>query len=316
MISLKNVSKYYDGKPAVSDLSLQITEGELCVLIGPSGCGKSTTLRMINRMVEPDGGAVFVGNRDVRSVRTEDLRKSIGYVIQSTGLFPHMTVSENIGVVPSLLKWEIGKIKRRVTELLDLIGLDATLYSGRYPRELSGGEAQRVGVARALAADPPVLLMDEPFGAVDPPTRTRLQAEFLRIQRQLKKTVVFVTHDVEEAVRLSDKIAVLREGVLVQYDVPEAFITSPANPFITDFLGPDYALKMLSRRYVKDYSANLPASRTVPLLPRIGEKTTMKEALSRFVSSGSSRLVVESGNGTPVGQLDLQSLLESFRGKL
>ncbi len=314
MISLRNITKIYGGRAAVSNLSLEVSEGELCVLIGPSGCGKSTTLRMINRMVDPDQGTVLVSGSNVKSLRPEALRRSIGYVIQSIGLFPHMTVFENVAVVPRLLKWNTGRIKDRVAELLVLTGLEPAIYSRRYPRELSGGEAQRVGVARALAADPPVLLMDEPFGAVDPLTRSKLQAEFLTIQRRLKKTVLFVTHDVEEAVRLSDKIAVLRDGFLIQYDVPEAFITAPADPFVANFLGSDFSLKMLSRRLVKDYCASLSPSESVPPLPRINDKTTMKEALSRFVSSGSNRLLVESSSGAPVGQLELRSLLKPFRG--
>lgn len=247
MIELINVSKKYGETFAVKDISLTIGKAEICVLIGPSGCGKSTTLKMINRMIEPSGGEVLVDGENVSGIKPELLRRRIGYVIQSIGLFPHMTVGENIAVVPRLLKWESGRIAARIDELLELVKLAPLKYREKYPFELSGGEAQRIGVARALAADPPILLMDEPFGAVDPLNRERLQYEFVKIQKELSKTVVFVTHDIDEAIRIADKIAILKAGELVQYDTPENILAAPVNKFVHDFVGVDRALKRLSR---------------------------------------------------------------------
>jgi len=237
----------FGGTTAVNALDLSVEKGELCVLIGPSGCGKSTTLKMINRMIIPTEGKIFIDGHDNMAGKPEFLRRSIGYVIQSIGLFPHMTVRDNIAVVPRLMKWDRERVKKRVTELMELIDLDPVVYGNKYPHELSGGEAQRIGVARALAADPPILLMDEPFGAVDPLGRLLLQDEFLAIQRKLKKTVVFVTHDLDEAIRLADRIAIMKDGRIVQYDIPETILTSPANSFVRDFVGADRSLKKLSR---------------------------------------------------------------------
>jgi osmoprotectant transport system ATP-binding protein len=247
MIELRHVTKKYGDFKAVDDLSFLVDKGEVCVLIGPSGCGKSTTLKMINRMLEPDIGEIYVNEKNVVRFKPELLRRQIGYVIQYIGLFPHMTVSGNISVVPRLLSWQKDKIEKRVEELLNLIGLSPEKYSDKYPHELSGGEAQRIGVARALAADPPILLMDEPFGAVDPLNREILQAEFVKIQKKLKKTVVFVTHDLDEAIRIADRIVILGEGKIVQNDTPENILAHPANKFVHDFVGTDRALKRLSR---------------------------------------------------------------------
>ncbi len=247
MIRIEKATKRYGDTAAVDNLSLKINEGEVCVIIGPSGCGKTTTLRMINRLVEPSDGRIFINETDNRHAKPEELRRSIGYAIQSVGLFPHMTVEQNIGVVPSILHWDRLRTEARTTELLALVGLEPAAYSAKYPSQLSGGEAQRVGVARALAADPPILLMDEPFGAVDPLTRERLQQQFMDIQRRLKKTVVLVTHDLDEAIRLADRVAVMRTGGLVQYDTPEELLAHPANEFVRDFVGTDRALKRLSR---------------------------------------------------------------------
>jgi osmoprotectant transport system ATP-binding protein len=247
MIKLDQVTKRYGETLAVNDLSLEVNDGEVCVLIGPSGCGKTTTLRMVNRLVEPTSGSISVNGREVMAMNPEMLRRSIGYAIQSVGLFPHMTVAANIGTVPALLHWEKERISQRVTELLNLVGLKPAEYAGKYPAQLSGGEAQRIGVARALAADPPILLMDEPFGAVDPLTRERLQGQFLRIQAELKKTIILVTHDLDEAIRLADRIAIMNQGTLVQYDTPDAILAKPANKFVHDFVGTDRALKRLSR---------------------------------------------------------------------
>ena len=247
MIELINVSKKYGATFAVKEISLTIGKGEICVLIGPSGCGKSTTLKMINRMIEPSGGEILINGENVSGIKPELLRRGIGYVIQSIGLFPHMTVGENIAVVPRLLKWETSRVTARVDELLELVKLPPLQYREKYPSELSGGEAQRVGVARALAADPPILLMDEPFGAVDPLNRERLQYEFVKIQKELNKTIVFVTHDIDEAIRIADRIAILRAGELVQYDTPENILAAPVDKFVHDFVGVDRALKRLSR---------------------------------------------------------------------
>ncbi|MFH1031421.1 MAG: ABC transporter ATP-binding protein [Chloroflexota bacterium] len=253
MIRLEKVTKRYGEKVAVNELSLEVGKGEVCVLIGPSGCGKTTTLRMINRLVKPSAGHIFIDGQDTDDIDTEKLRLSIGYAIQSVGLFPHMTVSENIAVIPKLLHWEKSRITKRVEELLDLVGLSPSGYTDKYPTQLSGGEAQRIGVARALAADPPILLMDEPFGAVDPLTRERLQSQFIYIQQALKKTIVLVTHDLDEAIRLADRIAIMESGKLVQYDTPETILSKPINKFVRDFIGADRALKRLSRLNVSNF---------------------------------------------------------------
>ncbi len=248
MIHLDRISKSYpDGTVAVAELSLEIAPGELCVLVGPSGCGKTTTMRMVNRLIEPTSGRIVLDGRDITHVDPVTVRRGIGYVIQQVGLFPHQTIEQNVATVPHLLGWSKARRRARVSELLELVGLEPETYASRYPHQLSGGQRQRVGVARALAADPPVLLMDEPFGAVDPIARERLQAEFLRLQSELHKTIVFVTHDVEEAVRLGDRIAVLRQGGhLEQYDTPATILGAPASPFVADFVGADRGLKRLA----------------------------------------------------------------------
>jgi osmoprotectant transport system ATP-binding protein len=248
MIRLDGVGKRYpDGTVAVDGLDLGVRRGELVALVGPSGCGKSTTLRMVNRLIEPTSGSIHLDGRDVTRVDPVQLRRGIGYVIQRVGLFPHLSVGGNVGTVPDLLGWDARRTRARVAELLDLVGLDAATYAGRYPHELSGGQQQRVGVARALAADPPVLLMDEPFGAVDPIARHRLQAEFRRIQAELHKTVLFVTHDIDEAVRLADRIAVFSQGGrLQQYADPATVLGAPANEFVADFVGADRGLRRLA----------------------------------------------------------------------
>lgn len=251
MIVLRDVTKRYGETTAVDRVSFEVPAGEVCVLVGPSGCGKTTALRLINRLAEPTSGSIEIDGRDVMSVRPEELRRHIGYVIQSVGLFPHLTVAENIATVPKLLGWERPRYEKRVRELLEIVGLPHAEYGGSYPRELSGGQAQRVGVARALAADPPLLLMDEPFGAVDPLTRERLQTRFADIQRELKKTVIFVTHDVDEAIKLADRIALMRAGRLEQYDTPEVLLAHPASKFVHDFMGVDRALKALGRARVE-----------------------------------------------------------------
>jgi osmoprotectant transport system ATP-binding protein len=247
MIRLESITKRYpNGQVAVQDLSLDVGEGEICMLIGPSGCGKTTTMKMVNRLIEPTSGRIVIGDEDVTKMDPVVLRRRIGYVIQQVGLFPHLTIADNVGTVPKLLGWDKKRVSARVGELLELVGLEPSQYAKRYPDQLSGGQRQRVGVARALAADPPVLLMDEPFGAIDPIARERLQNEFLRLQGEVRKTIVFVTHDIDEAVKLGDRIAVLRQGgVLEQYDVPAEILAHPANEFVADFVGADRGLKRL-----------------------------------------------------------------------
>lgn len=259
MIRIEKVTKCYGETIAVNELSLEVNEGEVCVLIGPSGCGKTTTLRMVNRLIEPTAGRIFVNGQETSTIRPEQLRRSIGYAIQSVGLFPHMTVATNIATVPGLLHWEKSRIASRVEELLTIVGLDVAEYAPKYPNQLSGGEAQRIGVARALAADPPILLMDEPFGAVDPLTRERLQTQFIHIQQKLHKTIIMVTHDLDEAIRLADRIAIMESGKLVQYDTPEVILTKPANKFVHDFVGTDRALKRLSLINIESFTKPAPS---------------------------------------------------------
>ncbi len=253
-IRLEGVTKRYPGtqEPAVDELTLEVPEGQIAVLVGPSGCGKTTTLRMINRLVEPTGGRVLVGGEDVRDLEPYELRRGIGYVIQQIGLFPHRTIAQNVATVPRLLGWDHDRIDARVDELITTMGLEPGMRD-RYPSELSGGQRQRVGVARALAADPPVLLMDEPFGAVDPIVRSRLQRELLSLQEELHKTIVFVTHDVDEAIQLGDRIAILNVGgVLEQYGPPAEVLAEPANAFVEEFLGAERGLKRLALIPVTD----------------------------------------------------------------
>ncbi|MEV0850547.1 betaine/proline/choline family ABC transporter ATP-binding protein [Streptomyces sp. NPDC049954] len=247
MIRFEQVSKRYeDGTTAVDGLSFEVAEGELVTLVGPSGCGKTTTMKMVNRLIEPTEGRIFLDGEDIAGVDPVELRRRIGYVIQQVGLFPHKSVLDNTATVPHLLGWKKAKARARAAELLDLVGLDPAVFGDRYPEQLSGGQRQRVGVARALAADPPVLLMDEPFGAVDPVVRERLQSEFLRLQAAVHKTVLFVTHDLEEAVRLGDRIAVYGQGRIEQFDSPSTVLGSPATPYVADFVGADRGLKRLS----------------------------------------------------------------------
>ncbi|MGB4483670.1 MAG: betaine/proline/choline family ABC transporter ATP-binding protein, partial [bacterium] len=229
-----------------ADLNLHIGKGEVCVLVGPSGCGKTTTMKMINRLIEPTSGTIFVDGQNIMDVNPIELRRNIGYVIQEIGLFPHMTIAENIATVPLEKKWPRDKIRARVDELLQLVGLDPNIYRQRKPRDLSGGQRQRVGVARAMAADPPVLLMDEPFGALDPINRGKLQNEFLRIQKKIQKTIVFVTHDIDEAIKMGTKIAIMRQGKLVQYDTPENILNAPASNFVINLIGGNRTIKQLN----------------------------------------------------------------------
>ena len=254
MIRLEKVTKIYPGSnvAAVNNVDLEVPKGEICVLIGSSGCGKTTLMRMINRLIPITSGFIYIDGKSVLDMDPIELRRHIGYAIQQIGLFPHMTVHDNIATVPRLLKWDKRRIDARVDELLDLVQLDPATFRQRYPRELSGGQAQRIGVARAMATDPPVMLMDEPFGAIDPINREVLQDEFLKIQSQIRKTIVFVTHDIHEAIKMGDKIALLDLGRLVQYGTPEELLTAPKNQFVKDFVGADRALKRLDLLKVKD----------------------------------------------------------------
>ena len=298
MIEFRQVGKTYQGsdKPVVDDLSFEVLEGEICVLVGPSGCGKTTTMRMVNRLIEITEGEILIDGEPNTAMSGTRLRRKIGYAIQQIGLFPHRTIADNIGTVPHLLGWDKGRIRDRVDELLELVELSPEEYRDRYPAELSGGQQQRVGVARALAADPPIMLMDEPFGAVDPITREGLQDEFLRIQQDIKKTIVFVTHDIDEAIKMGNKIAILKQGgVLAQYDTPENILSHPDSEFVSSFVGADRVLKRLSLTRVGEMDLKRANGGTDDLL-RISEEVTVRDALSELIGSGHSRAVVE-GDG-------------------
>jgi len=282
LIKLENVSKTYaDGTEAVKDLSMEISEGEFCVFLGPSGCGKTTSMKMINRLIPLTAGKILIDGVDTMQLNVNELRRGIGYAIQNIGLFPHLTVEENVCTVPRLLKWPKAKQHARAEGLMDLVGMDPGTFLSRYPSELSGGQQQRVGVARCLGADPPILLMDEPFGAIDPITRSRLQDEFLKIQAKIKKTIAFVTHDINEAIKMGDTIALMREGVLVQYAGPAELLGAPKDEFVRDFIGADRVLKGLRLLRAKDVM-KLP-----PFLVNVGEdpasvKRRMQEAGLRW----------------------------------
>ncbi|MEU8084228.1 ATP-binding cassette domain-containing protein [Micromonospora sp. NPDC049101] len=313
-ISLQGIQKRYpNGTEAVRDLSLDVRAGELVVLIGPSGCGKSTVLRMINRLIEPSAGRITLGDEDVTDADPVRLRRRIGYVIQNVGLFPHQTVRANVATVPGLLRWPKRQTRARVDELLDLVGLDPAQFGGRYPHELSGGQRQRVGVARALAADPVVLLMDEPFSAVDPIVRTRLQEEFLRLQAEVRKTIVLVTHDLDEAVRLGDRIAVLSEGGhLEQYDTPAALLGAPATPFVREFVGADRGIRRLAVTPLDREDLEPVPGDAAADLPTVALDGTAYDALAVLLTSGRDQLVVTDA-GRPVGALSRHRLLDLGR---
>jgi osmoprotectant transport system ATP-binding protein len=298
VIAFEAVSKRYPGAdcPAVDALDLTVSPGTICALIGPSGCGKSTTLRMINRLVEPDSGCVRVAGEDVMRLDPIRLRRSIGYVLQGVGLFPHRTVAENVGTVPALLGWTRTRIAARVDAMLDLVGLDPAQYRDRRPDALSGGQRQRVGVARALAADPPILLMDEPFGAVDPVARGRLQADIGAILRDLGKTVIVVTHDIDEAVRLGDRVVLMRDGRIVQADTPGRLLAHPADAFVAGFIGEERALRRLS--LVSAGSVATPGE--VGDGPQIDPGTSLKEALALMLATGAERLSVRGATSQAV----------------
>jgi osmoprotectant transport system ATP-binding protein len=301
-IVFDGVTKRYPGRtqPAVDNLSLAIPAGEICVLVGPSGGGKTTAMKLVNRLIPLTEGDIRIDGRSIGSLDQTELRRGIGYVIQQIGLFPHMTVAGNIGTVPRLLGWDRKRIDARVRELLDLVGLDANGDRGRYPAQLSGGQRQRVGLARALAADPPLMLMDEPFGAIDPITRERLQDEFLRLQSELRKTVIFVTHDIDEAIKMGDRIAILAEGGrLAQYDTPDRILAEPANEFVARFVGQDRGLKRLSLATLEEL--DLEPVTNGASGPRVPVETSLRDALSMMLTHRGEAVVVVDGEGDPVG---------------
>jgi osmoprotectant transport system ATP-binding protein len=314
VIRLENVSKNFaGGSNAVRNLSLDIQDGQTCVLIGPSGCGKTTTLRMINRLLDPDGGRILVDGEDTRRVDPAALRLRMGYVIQQTGLFPHMTVGDNVGTVPRLWKWDRTQISKRVDELLELVGLDPKEYRDRYPHQLSGGQRQRVGFARALGADPPILLMDEPFGAVDRITRERLQREFINIQRSMRKTVVFVTHDIDEAVMVGDRICLMKmQAEIAQYDTPDKILTQPASDYVAEFLGRERLVRRMSVVQINPSTLDRSAAGPHDGEPRVPVSSNLTEAFAAALSSPTERASVFEGERY-VGAFTATSLLESLR---
>lgn len=307
-VGLREVTKRYPGAvaAAVDALTLDVPAGEICVLVGPSGCGKTTALKMINRLIEPTSGTIVVDGRDARTLAPAQLRRRIGYVIQQVGLLPHLTVAANVATVPRLLEWDRPRIAERVGTMLELVGLPVAEYGRRYPAELSGGQQQRVGLARALAADPPLMLMDEPFSAVDPITRERLQRDFLALHREVAKTVIFVTHDIDEAVRMADRIAVMRDGRLVQYAPPSELLAHPVDEFVTDFVGADRALKRLALEQIDQLEFGpVTGNGTGPRLPM---GTSLRDALSALLDAGAEHGVVVDAAGTAVGTLDVGTI--------
>ena len=318
-ITLDEVTKRFPGggrsreeTVAVEELSMQVPAGQLVAFVGPSGCGKTTTLKMINRLIEPSSGRIMLGEDDVTRVNPVALRRRIGYVIQNVGLFPHQTIEDNVATVPKLLGWDKKRSQARSRELLELVGLDPDIYARRYPAQLSGGQRQRVGVARALGADPPVLLMDEPFSAIDPIARTRLQDEFLRVQREVRKTIVFVTHDLDEAVRLADRIALFRQGgILEQYGTPAELLGTPATDFVRDFVGGQRGLRRLSVTPID------PAHLDPPGLEKDGPEVpvggTLQDAMAALLTDDTGRVRVVDPSGRTIGSLTVEGVHTALR---
>jgi osmoprotectant transport system ATP-binding protein len=312
-LEFRNVSKRYSGTQgaAIEDLSFTVPAGDVCVLVGPSGCGKTTAMRLVNRMINLTSGDIFIDEKSISGRTPADLRREIGYVIQQVGLFPHMNILNNITMVPRLLGWDKKRMADRGHELLDLIGLPQEMGK-RYPNQLSGGQRQRVGVARALAADPPLMLMDEPFGAIDPINRDRLQNEFLRLQAQVKKTVVFVTHDIDEAIKMGDRIAILREGgTLVQYDSPDAILANPANDFVAQFVGADRGLKRLSLARLADIDLDPAPSGGTNGQVSIASTATLREALSLMMTEDMAPLAVTRDDAV-IGQVSIARINQAL----
>lgn len=305
MIKLDNLTKTFltDQGPIVAAdrICMEVDEGEICVFLGPSGCGKTTTLKMVNRLIEKTSGSIFIGGRDTGDIDPVELRRTMGYVIQQIGLFPNMTVEENIGVVPRLLGWDAARTAKRAAGLLEMVTLDPAIFLKRYPRELSGGQQQRVGVARALAADPPVLIMDEPFGAIDPINREVIQDEFLKMQQTLRKTILFVSHDIDEAIKMADKIAIFRTGRLEQFDTPDNVLAHPANDFVAEFVGSDRTLKRLRLLRVRQVLRNN--------APSVHEDDPLETAAARMRDHDLDRIVVLGRDGRITGYLALDALV-------
>jgi len=318
MIRLESLTKVYEtaqGPHTVVDrVSFEVGDGETCVLLGPSGCGKTTTLRMINRLVAPTSGKIVIAGRDTESVDPVQLRRTIGYVIQQIGLFPNMTVAENIGVVPRLLGWDAAKRRRRAEELLAMLALEPAKFLDRYPNELSGGQAQRIGVARALAADPPVLLMDEPFGALDPVNREVIQAEFLRMQRTLRKTVLFVSHDIDEAVKMADRIAIFRAGRLVQYAAPDTMLAHPADEFVASFVGSDRTLKRLRLIRVREVMVDGGGEAAVGNGLAVKPDDDLRRVAALFLEHGVDELACVDADGRVVGRVTRAAVAARLAG--
>jgi osmoprotectant transport system ATP-binding protein len=309
-IVFDHVTKRYPGREraAVDDLSLTIPAGDICILVGPSGAGKTTAMKMVNRLIDYDEGDIRIDGTSIRDQDVTQLRRRIGYVIQQVGLFPHMTIADNVATVPRLLGWPRDRQRARVAELLELVGLEAE-DAKRYPAQLSGGQRQRVGLARALAADPPLMLMDEPFGALDPITRDRLQLEFLRLHDEVQKTVIFVTHDIDEAIKLGDRIAIMREGgVLAQYDTPDHLLAHPADEFVARFVGADRGLKRLALRRLDEIELEPVDGGALPDAPRTPGSTTLRDALSLMMSEGADPLVVVAEDGHAIGLLSVHRI--------
>ncbi|MFC7367995.1 MULTISPECIES: ABC transporter ATP-binding protein [Vreelandella] len=312
MIELSHVSKRFGEDTAVDDISLHVAKGKFCALVGSSGCGKSTTLRMINRLIAHSSGDIILDGQLVEQYNPVKLRRRIGYVIQSTGLFPHWTVARNIGLVPRLLKWSSNDVTTRVNELMHLLGLPVEEFAHKYPHQLSGGQAQRVGVARALAADPDILLMDEPFGALDPITREKLQDELAKLQARLHKTVVFVTHDMDEALKLADHLVVMREGRIVQQGTPLALLQHPNDPFVESLLGGlERGLKQAALTRVKDHMTSL--GQSLPAQARIPADFSLRQALSMMLRDHCDRLTVVDQQDMPIGELSLRKIVKEAR---
>lgn len=307
MIELENVTKSYDGETnAVDNVDLHVPEGDTVVLLGPSGCGKTTLLRMVNRLVSITGGMISVNGQDVNTLDKIELRRNIGYVIQSNGLFPNMTIEENVVIVPDLLGWSKSEKHKRYLELMELTGLDPKYYQKRYPHELSGGQQQRIGIARALASNPPVMLMDEPFAALDPILRTHIQDEFLQIQKEVKKTVLFVSHDIDEAIKMGDRVAIFKGGQLMQYDAPSEILAHPNSDFIAEFVGQDRALKNLSLHTVEDLIASqslLPVNSEGKIKKNLSIGSDLRDALSILLNQEADQLIVMDTNDQPLGAL-------------
>ena len=298
MLSLQKVTKIYPGADsikAVNKLTFDLEEGEICTLVGPSGCGKTTAMKMINRLISVTSGKILINGQNVANTNTIELRRKIGYVIQNIGLFPNMTIGENIAIIPKLLKWDKGRIQEKVQSLLEIVSLPPEEYRDRYPRELSGGQQQRIGVARGMAGDPPIMLMDEPFGAIDPINRENLQNEFLRIQEKVKKTIVFVTHDIDEAIKMGDKICLLKDGHLVQFASPEEMLINPKNDFVSDFVGGDRTLKRLNLFTIRKSMQTNP--------PVVNVTETIETAMNLFVKLNVDYLIAVDSDGFLKGMI-------------